>query len=60
MPMRLTCKTLTFQCLVGKFLVGLTWKICVPFADDIIIISSTPEEHIEHIATFLNGFEEAT
>ena len=41
MPMGLTGSPPTFQCLVEKVLVGLTWRICVPYLDDIIIFSST-------------------
>ena len=39
----------TFQCLVEKVLVGLTWKNCVPYLDDIIIFSSTSKEHLERL-----------
>ena len=49
MPMGLTGSPPTFQCLVEKFLVGLNWKICVPYLDDIIISSSTPEEHLKRL-----------
>ena len=47
MPMGLTGSPPNFQCLVEKVLVGLTRKFCVPYLDDIIIISSTPEEHLQ-------------
>ena len=46
----------TFQCLVEKVLVGLTWKICVPYLDDIIIFSSTPEEHLERLRLVFQRF----
>ena len=49
MPMGLTGSPMFFQCLVEKVLVGLTWKFCLPYLDDIIIISSTPEEHGERL-----------
>ena len=49
MPMGLTGSPPTFQGQVEKVLVGLTWKICVPYLDDIIIFSSTPEEHLERL-----------
>ena len=45
MPMGLTKISATFQCLVEKVLVGLIWKVCVPYLDDIIIFSSTLEEN---------------
>ena len=46
--MGLTGSPPTFQCVVGKVLVGLTWKICGPYLED-IIISSTPEKHLERL-----------
>ena len=49
MPVGLTGSPRYLQCLVEKFLVGLFWKICVPYLDDIIIFSSTPEEHLERL-----------
>ena len=54
MTMGLTGSPPTFQCLVEKVLVGLTWKICVPYLDDIIIFSSSPEEHLELLRLFSN------
>ena len=49
MPMGLTGSPPNFQCLVEKVIVCLTWKICVFYLDDIIILSSTPEEHLERL-----------
>ena len=54
--MGLTGSSPTFQCLVEKVLVGLTWKICVPYLDDIIIFSSTPEEHLERLRLVFQRF----
>ena len=56
MPMGLTGSPPTFQCLVEKVLVCLTWKICVPYLNDIIIISSTPEEHLELLRLVFERF----
>ena len=56
MPIGLTGSPPTFQCLVEKVLVGLTWKICVPYLDDIIIISSAPEEHLERLRLVFKRF----
>ena len=56
MPMGLTGSPPAFQCLVEKVLVGLTWKICVPYLDDIIIFASTPEEHLERLRLVLERF----
>ena len=41
-------------------LVGLTWNITVPYLDDCIIFSKTPEEHIKRLHQFLQRFCEAT
>ena len=54
MPLRLTGSPPTFQCLVEKVLVGFTWKICVPYLDDIIIISSTLMNTLYDCDLFLN------
>ena len=56
MPMGLTGIPPTFQCLVEKVLVGLIWKICVPYLDDIIIFSATPEEHLERLRLVFQRF----
>ena len=56
MPMGLTGSPPTFQCLVEKVLVGLTWKICVPYLDDIIIFSSNPEEPFERLQLVFHRF----
>ena len=54
--MGLTGSPPTFQCLVEKVLVRLTWKICVPYLDDIIIFSSTTEEHLELLRLVFERF----
>ena len=56
MPMGPTGSPPTFQSLVEKVLAGLTWKICVPYLDDIIIFSSTPEEHLERLRLVFQRF----
>ena len=56
MPMELTGSPPTFQCLVEKVLVGLAWKNCVPYLDDNIIFSSTPEEHLERLRLVFERF----
>ena len=45
MPMGLTGSPNTFQNLMEHVLVGLTWNITVPYLDDCIIFSKTPQEH---------------
>ena len=37
----------TFQRLVDMALAGLTWEVCLAYLDDLIIFSSTFEQHIE-------------
>ena len=54
-PMELTGSAPIFQCLLEKILVGLTWKICVTYLDDIIILSSTPE-HLEQLRLVFERF----
>ena len=59
MPMGLTGSPPTFQCLVEKVLVGLNWKICVPYIDDIIVFSKTAEEHLERLRLVFERFRTA-
>ena len=40
-------------------LVGLTWNITVPYIDDCIIFSETPEEHIKRLQQVFQRFWEA-
>ena len=47
MPKGLSGSPPSFQCLIEKVLIGLTWKTSVPYMGEIIIFSSTPEEHFE-------------
>ena len=56
MPMGLTGSPPMFQCLFEKVLFGPTWKICVRSLDDIIIFSSTPEEHLERLRLVFQRF----
>ena len=56
MPMGLTCNPPTFQCLVEKVVIGLAWKSCVPYLDNIIIFSSIPEEHLERLGLVFERF----
>ena len=49
MPMGLFGSPPTFQGLVGKVLVSLTWKICVPYLNDFIFFSSNLKELLERM-----------
>ena len=59
MPMGLTRSPNTFQSLMEHLLVGLTWNITVPYLDDCIIFSKTPEEHIKRLQQVFQRFREA-
>ena len=59
MPMRLTGSPNTFQGLMEKVLVGLTWKFTIPYLDDCIIFSRTIEEHLERLREVFQRFKEA-
>jgi Reverse transcriptase (RNA-dependent DNA polymerase) len=49
MPFGLTNAPATFQRMVDMILTGLTWKSCRVYLDDIIIFSSSFEEHLSHL-----------
>ena len=49
MPMGLRESPNTFQSLMEGVLMGLTWKISVPYLVDCIIFSKTAEEHLERL-----------
>ena len=49
MPMSSRGSPNTFQSLMEHVLVGLTWNITVPYLDDCINFSKTPEEHIKRL-----------
>ena len=48
-----------FQRLMNKVLHGLDWKICLIYIDDIIIFSSTFQEHLHHLALVFSRLREA-
>ena len=55
----MTGSPITFQSLMEHVLVGLTWNITVPYLDDCIIFSKTPEVHIKRLQQVLQRFREA-
>ena len=59
MPMGLTGSPNTFQSLLECVLIGLTWKITVPYLDDCIIFARTAEEHLERLRAVLERFRNA-
>ena len=48
-----------FANLIGAVLHGLQYKFCLAYLDDIIIYSSTIEEHLEHLQIVFKRLEEA-
>ena len=59
MPMGLTGNPNTFQSLMEKVLVDLTWKFTIPYLDDCIIFSRTIEEHLERLREVFQRFKDA-
>ena len=59
MPIGLTGTPSTFQSLMDHVLVGLTWNITLPYLDDCIIFSKTPEEHKKRLQQVFQRFREA-
>ena len=49
----------TFQSLMECVLMGLTWKITVPYLDDCIIFSKTAEGHLERLRQVFKNFRSA-
>ena len=49
MPFGLTNAPATFQRLMERVLVGLQWKICALYLDDVIVMASTPMENIKRL-----------
>lgn len=49
MPFGLCNAPATFQRLMQKVLVGLEWKSCFVYLDDILIASSSLGEHLQHL-----------
>ena len=49
MPFGLTNALATFQCLMESCLREMHLKWCIIYADNIIVFSKTPEEHIERL-----------
>ena len=59
MPMGLTGSPNIFQGLMECVLLGLTWKITVPYPNDCINFSATAEEHLERLRQVFKRFRSA-
>ena len=49
----------TFQRLMDRVLCGLTWRQCLVYIDDILVFSSTFEQHLQHLDEVLARVSEA-
>ena len=56
MPLRLCNTTATFQHLRTNCLGELNYLTCLVYLDDVVIYSSTQEEHVEHLQAILKCF----
>ena len=59
MPFRLCNTPATFQRLMNLVLAGLQWSSCLVYLDDIIIVGSTFEEHMERSKAVLERLRKA-
>ena len=59
MPFGLCNAPATFQRLMEHVLSGLTWQVAVLYIDDIIVFSSTLEEHMERLGQVLTRLRSA-
>jgi len=59
MPFGLCNAPATFVRLMEKVLRGLSWKICLVYLDDIIVMSRTFDEHIENLAKVIFCLKQA-
>ena len=59
MPFGLTNAPATFQRLMNKLFSGEEWNFVFIYLDDILLVSSTMEEHIAHVKKVLCHLDEA-
>ena len=59
MPFGLTNSPATFQALMEKVIGELNLKTCLIYLDDIVILSSTIEEHLTRLGEILHRLQEA-
>jgi dUTPase len=59
MPFGLTNSPATFQALMEKVIADLNLKTCLVYLDDIVIFSTTIEEHLEQLSQILQRLREA-
>ena len=59
MPFGVSNAPAVFSRLINLLLSGLNWDICIAYLDDIIIMSSTVEQHIDRTDRVLQRIEDA-
>ena len=59
MPFGLCNAPATFQRTVDMLLSGYRWRTCLVYLDDIIVLSNTAEEHVDHVREVLTVLKEA-
>ena len=59
LPFGLVNSPSTYQMVMDKVLQGLNWKILLCYIDDIIIFSSTLDEHLEHLELVFQRLRQA-
>jgi len=59
LPFGLTNAVATFQRLMDLVLSGLNFEVCLVYVDDVIVFSTTPEQHLERLEMVLKRFQDA-
>ena len=59
LPFGLSNAPAVFQRLMNMVMQGLTWEACLVFLDDIIVISSTFEQHLERLSAVFQRLKAA-
>ena len=59
LPFGLSNAPAVFQRLMNMVMQGLTWEACLVFLDDIIVISSTFEQHLERLSAVFGRLRSA-
>ena len=58
MPFDLAGTVASFQRLMDTILAGLNLNICLAYLDDIVLLSKTPEEHLQRLEILLRRLQE--
>ena len=58
MPFRLTNVPATFQRLMATLYAGREWSFIFVYLDDLLVVSKSVEEHVEHLGKVFQKLEE--